>query len=416
MPSVELVRGVACDLPRGRGIVAAVEPDLAVADQRPGRKMLKPRRPVGAAHRRVESRRGNMKRVLMTQHCDRERGIHRLMLAGQPRQRQGELALFVVIAQPPVGDDRVPERRRAAAIARPASCATSPMRAGDGGRVELRDERDAGLGDGGLFARDIGQAGRRGIADGRARGWRFRVTSGRSITLVASSRPPRPTSRMHASAGVRAKARMRGGGRDFEEARLDALAGVEHLGEQLRQRFIVDQAPGDPDPLVEPDQMRAGEGVDLVPARFQRGAQEGDRRALAVGARRRGGPAAACPGDAQADRAPRRSVRGRAGRRPAKASTAGRAAPGRPDAPSARSPPSMRPLWPPARDRRSSSASFSFSSPRETTMSIMPCSSRYSARWKPSGSFSRIVCSITRWPAKPISAPGSASWTSPSIA
>ena len=30
-------------------------------------------------------------------------------------------------------------------------------------------------------------------------------------------------------------------------------------------------------------------------------------------------------------------------------------------------------------------------------MSIIPWSSRYSARWKPSGSFSRIVFSITRW-------------------
>jgi len=38
------------------------------------------------------------------------------------------------------------------------------------------------------------------------------------------------------------------------------------------------------------------------------------------------------------------------------------------------------------------------------------------ARWNPSGSFSRMVCSMTRWPAKPISAPGSAIWTSPSIA
>jgi hypothetical protein len=37
-------------------------------------------------------------------------------------------------------------------------------------------------------------------------------------------------------------------------------------------------------------------------------------------------------------------------------------------------------------------------------------------RWKPSGSFSRMVCSITRGPAKQISAPGSAIWTSPSIA
>ena len=41
-------------------------------------------------------------------------------------------------------------------------------------------------------------------------------------------------------------------------------------------------------------------------------------------------------------------------------------------------------------------------------MSIAPFSSRNSARWNPSGSFSRTVCSITRGPAKPISAPGSA--------
>src|ERR1700726_3172873 len=49
-------------------------------------------------------------------------------------------------------------------------------------------------------------------------------------------------------------------------------------------------------------------------------------------------------------------------------------------------------------------------------MSIAPFSSRNSARWKPSGSFSRTVCSITRAPAKPIRAPGSAIWMSPSLA
>ena len=36
------------------------------------------------------------------------------------------------------------------------------------------------------------------------------------------------------------------------------------------------------------------------------------------------------------------------------------------------------------------------SSWRCTTMSTMPWSRRYSARWKPSGSFSRMVCSMTR--------------------
>src|SRR5579883_1643575 len=53
---------------------------------------------------------------------------------------------------------------------------------------------------------------------------------------------------------------------------------------------------------------------------------------------------------------------------------------------------------------------------RWMTMSSMPCSNRYSARWKPSGSFSRMVWAITRAPVKPICAPGSAIWISPSMA
>ena len=47
---------------------------------------------------------------------------------------------------------------------------------------------------------------------------------------------------------------------------------------------------------------------------------------------------------------------------------------------------------------------------------MAPCSSRNSLRWKPSGRVSRTVCSITRGPAKPISASGSAMLMSPSIA
>ena len=45
-------------------------------------------------------------------------------------------------------------------------------------------------------------------------------------------------------AGVGGRARESeegGGGRDFEEARLDARARVEHLGEQRGQLFVVDQ-------------------------------------------------------------------------------------------------------------------------------------------------------------------------------
>src|SRR3981189_1348293 len=48
-------------------------------------------------------------------------------------------------------------------------------------------------------------------------------------------------------------------------------------------------------------------------------------------------------------------------------------------------------------------------------MSTAPFSSRNSARWKPSGSFSRTVCSMTRGPAKPMSARGSAITVSPVI-
>src|SRR6202451_1701375 len=65
---------------------------------------------------------------------------------------------------------------------------------------------------------------------------------------------------------------------------------------------------------------------------------------------------------------------------------------------------------------RHSFAMVAFLSRRSTTMSTMPWSRRYSAFWKPSGSFSRMVCSMTRGPAKPISAPGSALCTSPSMA
>ena len=87
-------------------------------------------------------------------------------------------------------------------------------------------------------------------------------------------------------AGIGGRARERedrGRGGDLEEAGLDAAAGVQDLGKQLFQAFVVDQLTGDPDPLVEPDQVRAGEGVDLVSRRFERGAEKRNGRALAIG-------------------------------------------------------------------------------------------------------------------------------------
>src|SRR5690606_27109407 len=53
---------------------------------------------------------------------------------------------------------------------------------------------------------------------------------------------------------------------------------------------------------------------------------------------------------------------------------------------------------------------------RSQMESIAPLACRNSARWKPSGNFTRTVFSITRGPAKPISALGSAITTSPTKA
>src|ERR1043165_7978055 len=57
-----------------------------------------------------------------------------------------------------------------------------------------------------------------------------------------------------------------------------------------------------------------------------------------------------------------------------------------------------------------------FSSARGVMASTKPFSTRNSERWKPSGRVWRMVCSITRGPAKPMSAFGSAMLMSPSIA
>src|ERR1039458_8825042 len=56
-----------------------------------------------------------------------------------------------------------------------------------------------------------------------------------------------------------------------------------------------------------------------------------------------------------------------------------------------------------------------FISLRGTMASTNPWSTRNSERWKPLGSFCRMVCSMTRGPAKPTMAPGSARFTSPNM-
>ena len=222
----------------------------------------------------------------------------------------------------------------------------------------------------------------------------------------------------HGSVGGRSRKGEEGdGGRDFEEAGLDAVAGVENFARAsaasasssisrpaMRMRSLKRTRCG----LVKMCTVSAG--------RLERGAKEGAGRAFAVGAGdmedgRKRVLRAAEPVEQAGDAVEPEPVA--AGRKQA---TAGRAAPGRPGRPTARSRPSGRRFLLRRQIADQLAQASRCSSWRGTTMSTMPWSSRYSARWKPSGSFSRMVCSITRWPAKPMSAPGSASWTSPSIA
>ena len=66
-------------------------------------------------------------------------------------------------------------------------------------------------------------------------------------------------------AGVGGRAREGeegGGGGRPRRSWLDAVAGVEHFGEQGGEQLILDQPAGDADALVEADEVRAGESVD----------------------------------------------------------------------------------------------------------------------------------------------------------
>ena len=152
------------------------------------------------------------------------------------------------------------------------------------GRLPADDAGDAALQDAGLLARRSRRGCRRG-----SRWWSSdtgvtTVSRGRSTTLVASSRPPRPTSSRHQSAGVSAMARKAAAvviSKKVIGAR--AVRGLAAL-EQRGERVLVDQAAGEADALVEAGEVRRGVDVDAGAAGLEAGAQRGDDRALAVGA------------------------------------------------------------------------------------------------------------------------------------
>ena len=114
------------------------------------------------------------------------------------------------------------------------------------------------------------------------------VASGASITLVASSRPPRPTSSStHIGRMLREQAERRRGF-DFENGDRRAGIGALAMFERRAQFVVADQSaaagPAEAEAFVDPHQIRRGVDVDAQAGRFQDRAQIGDRRTLAIGA------------------------------------------------------------------------------------------------------------------------------------
>ena len=116
------------------------------------------------------------------------------------------------------------------------------------------------------------------------------LSAGRATTLVASSRPPRPTSRITASAGCSAKARKAAAvvisKKVIGLAGIDALRARQHARPARSRRSACGLAvgAGQLDALVEAHQMRRGVDVHALAGRLQHRLEEGRRRALAVGA------------------------------------------------------------------------------------------------------------------------------------
>ena len=114
------------------------------------------------------------------------------------------------------------------------------------------------------------------------------VARGSGMTLVASSRPPSPTSRRSTSAGWRAKTSR--GGRSGDLELRDRPAAIHRLDreEGVRQLILVDEAAAtdcpEPNALVEADEMRRGVDMHLPPVGFEHRPHEGGGRPLAVGA------------------------------------------------------------------------------------------------------------------------------------
>src|SRR2546430_1257024 len=269
-----------------------------------------------------------------------------------------------------------------------------------------RDERDAGLRDARLLPRDRREIGAQVIGMPASDLGDDGDEGGNDVSRVE---PPPQTHLDHAD--VHAPRRQlgkgdRGGG--LEEPRVQALdVGLQRAG-PIGEGFFGDEHAFPGHTLAHRDQV--WRGVEPHPqaagAEFRR--HERARRALAVRA-----------GDVDAWKAalgmaqhaqeplgwPEAPFDAAPLSREEKAAGVLEGQPAQSAASAGRRPPMWRSNW----------AVVSRSSLRGTTASTTPCSSRNSAVWNPGGRSCPMVCLITRGPANPITAPGSARITSPRI-
>ena len=114
------------------------------------------------------------------------------------------------------------------------------------------------------------------------------LASGAGTTLVASSRPPSPTSSSSASAGWSANSRKAAAvsisNTVIGRIAVGALAGLQRRDEfGVRHQHAAARSP-EPETLVHAHQVGRGIHMDARAGRFEHGAHERDGRSLAVGA------------------------------------------------------------------------------------------------------------------------------------
>src|SRR6266851_6075721 len=146
-----------------------------------------------------------------------------------------------------------------------------------GGIIGLRADhrRRAGLQDAGLLAGDRRDGvAEKGLVVERDRGDRGDCRPGQYIGRVESA--TEPGFEQHDVGRDPREGKERRRRRDLEKGDRRVLVGTLAFLEQREQRVLLDQLPGQPDPLVEADEMRRGVDMHTVPGGFEAGAQRRD--------------------------------------------------------------------------------------------------------------------------------------------